>query len=79
MFLLLYWPTYADAGADNLWSLFYYTEKPSWNLSYWNNDTFNSTVDKASRDQRSNDCSAPVLEAMNILVDEAPGVFFFDT
>ena len=23
MFLLLYWPTYSDAGSDNLWSLFH--------------------------------------------------------
>ncbi|MCA2001773.1 MAG: ABC transporter substrate-binding protein, partial [Chloroflexi bacterium] len=37
MFLLLYWPTYSDAGSDNLWSMFYYTEKPFFNLSYWNN------------------------------------------
>ena len=29
MTLMLYWPAYADAAADNLWSLFYYTEKPS--------------------------------------------------
>ncbi len=27
IFLLLYWPTYSDAGSDNLWSMFYWTEK----------------------------------------------------
>ena len=36
MFLVLYWPTYSDAGSDNLWSLFHSSEKPFFNLSYWN-------------------------------------------
>ncbi|MBZ5573093.1 MAG: hypothetical protein LAO09_14575, partial [Acidobacteriia bacterium] len=40
--------TYADAGVDNLWSLFYYTDKPSWNLSYWNNPQYQKLIDQAS-------------------------------
>jgi peptide/nickel transport system substrate-binding protein len=62
MSLMLYWPTYADAGMDNLWSLFYFTEKPSWNLSYWNNPDYQALIDAA----------------ITILVDEAPGVFFYE-
>ncbi|MFH1907254.1 MAG: ABC transporter substrate-binding protein [Chloroflexota bacterium] len=47
MFLLLYWPTYSDAGSDNLWSMFYWTAKPFFNLSYWKNDQFMALVDEA--------------------------------
>jgi peptide/nickel transport system substrate-binding protein len=81
MFLLLYWPTYSDAGSDNLWSMFYYTEKPFFNLSYWNNPDFNALVDEAIgltvSDPKAS--QAKYIEAMNLLVDEAPGLFFFDT
>jgi len=81
MFLLLYWPTYSDAGSDNLWSMFYYTEKPFFNLSYWNNPDFNSLVDEAIGDTVSDPATsqAKYVEAMNLLVDQAPGLFFFDT
>jgi peptide/nickel transport system substrate-binding protein len=81
MFLVLYWPTYSDAGSDNLWSLFYYTEKPFFNLSYWNNPEFNTLVDDAIAATVSDPVTsqAKYVEAMNLLVDEAPGVFFFDT
>ncbi len=81
MFLVLYWPTYSDAGADNLWSLFYYTEKPFFNLSYWNNADYNALIDEAigtTVSDRAN-AQAKYTEAMNLLYDEAPGVFFFDT
>ncbi len=81
IFLLLYWPTYSDAGSDNLWSMFYWTEKPFFNLSYWKNDTFNSTVDTAIGETVTDpkDSQAKYVEAMNLLVDEAPGLFFMDT
>jgi peptide/nickel transport system substrate-binding protein len=81
MFLLLYWPTYSDAGSDNLWSMFYWTEKPFFNLSYWKNDTFNSTLDTAIAETVTDpkDSQAKYVDAMNLLVDEAPGLFFFDT
>ncbi len=81
MFLLLYWPTYSDAGSDNLWSMFYYTEKPFFNLSYWNNPDFNALVDEAIGLTVSDPTTsqAKYVEAMNLLVDEAPGLFFFDT
>ncbi len=81
MFLLLYWPTYSDAGADNLWSMFYYTESPFFNLSYWNNPDFNALVDEAIGLTVSDPETSQVkyVEAMNLLVEEAAGVFFFDT
>jgi peptide/nickel transport system substrate-binding protein len=77
MSLMLYWPTYADAGVDNLWSLFYYTEKPSWNLSYWNNPQYQALIDAATTSDQAT-AQPKYTEAMNILVDEAPGVFFYE-
>ena len=47
MFLLLYWPTYSDAGSDNLWSLFHSSEAPFFNLSYWKNTDYDKLVDDA--------------------------------
>ncbi|HPP62609.1 MAG TPA: ABC transporter substrate-binding protein [Anaerolineales bacterium] len=81
MFLLLYWPTYSDAGSDNLWSMFYYTEKPFFNLSYWNSPDFNKDLDDAIALTVTDPAASQgkYVEAMNLLVDEAPGVFFFDT
>ncbi len=81
MFLLLYWPTYSDAGSDNLWSMFYYTEKPFFNLSYWNNPDYNAMLDEAiAKTVTDPEASQQLyIDAMNLLVDEAPGVFYFDT
>jgi peptide/nickel transport system substrate-binding protein len=77
MTLMLYWPTYADAGVDNLWSLFYYTKNPSWNLSYWNSATYQKLLDQATATDQAT--AQPLYtQAMNLLVDEAPGVFFFE-
>jgi peptide/nickel transport system substrate-binding protein len=81
MFLVLYWPTYSDAGSDNLWSMFYWTEAPYFNLSYWNNDSFNALVDEAIGLTVTDPVTSQekYVEAINLLVDEAPGLFFFDT
>lgn len=81
IFLLLYWPTYSDAGSDNLWSMFYYTEYPFFNLSYWNNLDFNALVDEAIAATVTDPATsqAKYIEAMNLLVDQAAGVFLMDT
>jgi peptide/nickel transport system substrate-binding protein len=88
MFLLLYWPTYSDAGSDNMWSMFYGTgDKPpylnvtAFNLSYWKNDKYNALMDEAMAKTVTDPTTsqAKYVEAMNLLVDEAPGLFFFDT
>lgn len=81
MFLVLYWPTYSDAGSDNLWSLFYYTEAPFFNLSYWNNPTYNTLIDEAIAMTVTDPATSQekYIEAMTLLVEEAPGLFFFDT
>ncbi|MEB2333422.1 MAG: ABC transporter substrate-binding protein [Anaerolineaceae bacterium] len=87
MFLLLYWPTYSDAGADNMWSMFYagaeppYLNVPKFNLSYWKNDQYNALMDEAGAITATDfaGSKAKYVEALNILVEEAPAVFFFDT
>ena len=81
MFLLLYWPTYSDAGADNLWSLFHSSEAPFFNLSYWNDADYDALVDGAGALTATDRAAAQAKysEAMNRLVDQAPGAFFYDT
>ncbi|MEX1173099.1 MAG: ABC transporter substrate-binding protein [Chloroflexota bacterium] len=81
MFLVLYWPTYSDAGADNLWSLFRSSEAPFFNLSYWEDAEYDKLVDDAgalTATQRDA-AKAKYVEAMKRLVDQAPGLFFYDT
>lgn len=81
MFLVLYWPTYSDAGADNLWSLFHSSEKPFFNLSYWKNEQYDKLVDDAATltATQRDAAQAKYVEAMKLLVDQAPGLFFYDT
>lgn len=80
IFLLLYWPTYSDAGSDNLWSMFHSSENPFFNLSYWVNEDFDAMVDEAvvlaGSDREAS--QALYIDAMNILAEEAPGLFFMD-
>jgi peptide/nickel transport system substrate-binding protein len=87
MFLLLYWPTYSDAGADNMWSMFYAGAEPpylnvtNFNLSYWKNDAYNALMDVAGAITATDyeGSKAKYVEANQLLVQEAPAVFFFDT
>lgn len=80
IFLLLYWPTYSDAGSDNLWSMFYSSEKPFFNLSYYNNPEFDGLVDEAIVLAGTDRAESQRLytEAMTMLVEDAPGLFFMD-
>lgn len=80
IFLLLYWPTYSDAGSDNLWSMFRSSENPFFNLSYYNNPEFDALVDEAIvlSGQDKDAAQALYTEAMTMLVDDAPGLFFMD-
>ncbi len=87
MFLLLYWPTYSDAGSDNMWSMFYGTAASphlnvtGFNLSYWMDDQYNALLDTAIADTVTDPTTsqAKYTEAANRLVDQAPGIFFMDT
>jgi len=81
LFLLLYWPTYSDAGSDNVWSLFRSSEAPFFNLSYWVDETYDRLIDGAGALTATDRPAAQAMysEAMVHLVDQAPGVFFYDT
>lgn len=81
IFVVLYWPTYSDAGSDNLWSLFHSSEAPFFNLSYWVNADYDALVDEAGGLTGTDRAAAQAkyVEAMKLLVDEAPGAFLYDT
>ena len=81
MFLLYYWPTYSDAGSDNMYSLFHSSKEPSFNLSYWNDPTYDGLIDDAATKTGTDRAAAQkgYSEALNRLVDQAPGVFLYDT
>lgn len=80
MFLLLYWPTYSDAGSDNLMSLFRSSEKPFFNLSYWNDPEYDRLVDEAGKHTAADPAKAQGLysQAMARLHEQAPGFFLYD-
>lgn len=80
IFLLLWWPTYSDAGSDNLWSMFRSSAAPFFNLSYWVNEEFDSKLDEAIILSGTDPDAAQALytEVMTLLVEEAPGLFFMD-
>ena len=81
MFLLLYWPTFSDDGSDNMYSLFHSSKDPYFNLSYWNDPTYDGLIDDAATKTGTDRAAAQkgYSEALNRLVDQAPGVFLYDT
>jgi peptide/nickel transport system substrate-binding protein len=87
IFILKYWPTYSDAGADNMYSMFYgsadapHLNVTKFNLSYWYNADYNALWDTANA-LSGTDLAASLAkytEAQNLMVDDAPAAFLFDT
>ena len=80
IFVLYYWPTYSDAGSDNLTSLFHSSEKPFFNLSYWTSPAYDKLVDEAATLTGTDKDAAQrkYQEAMALLVKEAPAAFLYD-
>jgi peptide/nickel transport system substrate-binding protein len=80
IFLLLYWPTYSDAGSDNLWSMFHSSKKPFFNLSYWVSPAYDKLVDDAAAitatDRKG--AEAEYAQAMKLLYQASPGFFLYD-
>ena len=87
IFLLLYWPTYSDAGGDNMYSMFYgdkaapHLNVTKFNLSYWYDDKYNALWDAANGLSGTDPAAslAKYTEAQNYMVDQAPAAFLFDT
>ncbi len=80
IFLLLYWPTYSDAGSDNLYSLFHSSAKPFFNLSYWKEPAYDKLVDAGSAIEGTSvpNAQASFSKAMQLLYTQAPGAYLFD-
>lgn len=80
IFIVYYWPTYSDAGSDNLYSLFHSSEKPFFNLSYWNSPEYDALIEQAGTLTGSDReaAQAEYEKAMGMLVDQAPGLYLFD-
>ena len=80
IFVLYYWPTYSDAGSDNLYSLFHSSEAPFFNLSYWENDQYDSLIDEAGTHTATDRDKAQAMyeDAMDMLYEEAPGAYLYD-
>jgi peptide/nickel transport system substrate-binding protein len=86
IFLLLYWPTYSDAGSDNMWSMFYGTKDAphlnvtAFNLSYWYDEAYNNLLDKAIGETVTDPATSQsdYDQAANMLVDQAAGIYFMD-
>jgi len=87
IFLLLYWPTYSDAGGDNMYSMFYGAKDPPHlnvtksNLAYWYDEQYNALWDEANALSGTDIAAslAKYTEAQNLMVDQAPAAFLFDT
>ncbi len=80
IFVLYYWPSYSDAGADNLFSLFHSSDEPFFNLSYWKNDQYDALVTEAATQSGTDRdaAQASYQQAMQLLYDEAPAAFLYD-
>jgi len=80
MFLLLWWPTISD-GYDNLTSLFQCEESPFFSLAYYCNEEYDALTSEALALTGTDPAAAQAkyIEAMNILVEDSPSLFLYDT
>jgi peptide/nickel transport system substrate-binding protein len=80
MFLLLWWPTISD-GYDNLTSMFQCEESPFFSLAYYCNEEYDALTSEALALTGTDPETAQekYIEAMNILVDDSPSLFLYDT
>lgn len=81
IFILYYWPTYSDAGSDNLYSMYHSSDKPFFNLSYWKSPEYDGLIDKAGTLTGSDPKAAQALyvQAMHLLYRDAPGLSLYDS
>ena len=80
MFLLLWWPTISD-GYDNLSSMFKCEDTPFFGLAYYCNEEYDTLITDAlaltATDPET--AQAKYTEAMNILAEDSPSLFLYDT
>jgi peptide/nickel transport system substrate-binding protein len=80
IFLLLWWPTISD-GYDNLSSMFHCEDEPFFNLCYYCNPEYDALIDTALELTATDPETAQqmYIDAMNILVEDSPALFLYDT
>ena len=81
MFLLLYWPTYADAGTDNLYSLFHCARSALLQPELLVQQGLRQPIDTAGTLEVTDPTKSQDLynQAQQLLVDQAPGWLPIDT
>jgi peptide/nickel transport system substrate-binding protein len=64
-----------------MWSLFHSADPPFFNLAYWNDTKYDGLIDDAATKTATDRAAAQTeySEALTYLVDQAPGVFLYDT
>lgn len=79
-FLLLYWPTYSDAGTDNLYSMLHSEKKPFFNLGYYANPEFDKLIDEAAAIMVTDPAKSQEMytKAMNLAAEDSPVLNFYD-
>ncbi|HEC34952.1 MAG TPA: ABC transporter substrate-binding protein [Anaerolineae bacterium] len=80
IFLLLWWPTISD-GYDNLSSMFHCEDEPFFNLCYYCNPEYDELIDTALELTATDPETGQqmYIDAMNILVEDSPALFLYDT
>lgn len=82
LFELVWWPGFPD-GYDTLYSLFHTEADPAnpvWNMCYWSNKEYDTTIDTAFSDEPTNPAKAQELydQAQQMLYEQALGGYLFD-
>lgn len=82
LFETVWWPGFPD-GYDSLYSLFHTEFDPSqpvWNMSYWYDKTYDTTIDTAFSDEPTDAAKAKQLydQAQQMLYEQAPAGYLFD-
>jgi len=80
IFLLLWWPTISD-GYDNLSSMFKCEDSPFFGLAYYCNEEYDTLITDALAMTATDPETAQqkYTEAMNILAEDSPSLFLYDT
>jgi peptide/nickel transport system substrate-binding protein len=79
--LSMYWPTYSDAGVDNLYTMLHCEEGYIyWNMSYWCNPDFDTLIGDAALLTVTDPAKSQdeYIQAMNIAAEESPMLAFYD-
>lgn len=79
IFLILWWPSMND-GYDELFGMFHSEAKPSFNLNYYYNSTYDNLIDTAYSMTETNPTKSAQMyfDAQKMLIDDAVALYFYD-